>query len=259
MPAKRGAGRGKPGGALGKGQATFVGRIDRLSGAGRLGSPWQAGVSGNDADAEFTVLKRRIDAQTVQINVLKRTLADQEANLDDMRRALGSATLSTQRGTGAGTGGAAGRPSTQAVAQAQPQVPAVAGQAPAAAGQPQAQPGSPPAVAPIFEQPGILTPRGKYVLEPSLQYAYSSSNRVALVGYTVIPAILIGLIDIREVRRTTLTASLTGRMGYQPLRTRSQGAVRLPLGHQRRTRIPAGRGDRLDGLRCSGRGWATSR
>ena len=189
-----------------------VGSIGCLALAGSAAHA-QAGVSGNDADAEFTVLKRRIDAQTVQINVLKRALADQEANLDDMRRALGSATLSTQRGTGAGTGGAAGQPSTQAVAQAQPQVPAVAGQAPAAAGQPQAQPGSPPAVAPIFEQPGILTPRGKYVLEPSLQYAYSSSNRVALVGYTVIPAILIGLIDIREVRRTTLTASLTGRMG----------------------------------------------
>lgn len=71
----------------------------------------------------------------------------------------------------------------------------------------------PPAVAPIFEQPGVLTPRGKYVLEPSVQYGYSSSNRVALVGYTVIPALLIGLIDVREVKRNTLTGALTGRVG----------------------------------------------
>jgi hypothetical protein len=68
-------------------------------------------------------------------------------------------------------------------------------------------------VAPIFEQPGVLTPRGKYVFEPAFQYGYSSSNRVALVGYTVIPALLIGLIDVREVKRNTSTATATLRRG----------------------------------------------
>ena len=68
-------------------------------------------------------------------------------------------------------------------------------------------------VAPLFEQPGVLTPAGKFVVEPSLQYGYSSSNRVSLVGYTVIPAVLIGLIDVREVKRNTVTAALTGRYG----------------------------------------------
>jgi len=68
-------------------------------------------------------------------------------------------------------------------------------------------------VAPIFEQPGVLTPRGKYVFEPAVQYGYSSSSRVALVGYTVIPALLIGLIDVREVKRNTTTASVTLRRG----------------------------------------------
>jgi hypothetical protein len=71
----------------------------------------------------------------------------------------------------------------------------------------------PPAVAPIFEEPGVLTPRGKFVLEPAIQYGYSSSNRVALVGYTIIPALLIGLIDVREVRRNTTTASMSLRHG----------------------------------------------
>ncbi|VTU28510.1 hypothetical protein H6CHR_03006 [Variovorax sp. PBL-H6] len=70
-----------------------------------------------------------------------------------------------------------------------------------------------PDVAPLFDQPGILTPRGKFIFEPSLQYAYSSNNRVALVGYTVIPALLIGLVDVREVKRNTLTAAATGRWG----------------------------------------------
>ena len=75
------------------------------------------------------------------------------------------------------------------------------------------RPNPPPQVAPIFEQPGVLTPKGSYVLEPSVQFGYSSSNRVSLVGYTVIPAILIGLVDVREVKRNTLTGALTGRYG----------------------------------------------
>ncbi|WP_187770826.1 acetate kinase, partial [Cognatilysobacter lacus] len=70
-----------------------------------------------------------------------------------------------------------------------------------------------PQVAQIFEQPGVLTPRGKFVLEPSVQLDYSSNDRVALIGYTIIPAILIGLIDVRQVKTTTATAALTGRFG----------------------------------------------
>ncbi len=70
-----------------------------------------------------------------------------------------------------------------------------------------------PEIAPIFESPGVLTPRGQNVLEPSVNFSYASSNRVALVGYTIIPALLIGLIDVREVKRNTFTAALTWRRG----------------------------------------------
>ena len=83
----------------------------------------------------------------------------------------------------------------------------------------------PPAVAPIFEQSGVLTPKGKYVVEPSLQFGYSSSNRVSLVGYTVIPAILIGLVDVREVKRNTLTGAVTGRFG---ITNRLEVEARIP-------------------------------
>ena len=80
-------------------------------------------------------------------------------------------------------------------------------------------------MAPLFEAPGVLTPRGKYILEPSLQFGYSSSNRVALVGYTVIPALLIGLVDVREVKRNTFTGALTARTG---LSNRMEVEVKLP-------------------------------
>lgn len=155
------------------------------------------------AAARLAELKQRIDDQTRQLQTLQHSLAQQESTLDDLRRALGNETLASQRGgTGMGTTGIgeAAKGGAQQVAQA----PAPVGQAPDERR---------PSVAPIFEQPGVLTARGKYVLEPSLQYSYSSSNRIALVGYTIIPAILIGAIDIREVRRTTLTGALTGRFG----------------------------------------------
>jgi hypothetical protein len=83
----------------------------------------------------------------------------------------------------------------------------------------------PPEVAPLFEAPGVLTPRGHYVLEPSYQLGYSSSNRVALVGYTIIPALLIGLIDVRELKRNSSTATLAGRYG---LTNRTEVELRLP-------------------------------
>jgi len=71
----------------------------------------------------------------------------------------------------------------------------------------------------------VLTPKGKYVLEPSYQFGYASSNRVALVGYTIIPALLIGLIDVREVKRNTMTAALAVRYG---LGSRTELELRVP-------------------------------
>jgi hypothetical protein len=86
-----------------------------------------------------------------------------------------------------------------------------------------------PEVGAIFEQPGVLIQPGHFVLEPSLQYGYSSSNRVALVGYTVIPAILIGLVDVREVKRNTIVAALAGRVG---LTNRLELELRVPYAYR---------------------------
>jgi hypothetical protein len=71
----------------------------------------------------------------------------------------------------------------------------------------------------------VLTPKGTTIIEPSIQYGYSSSNRAALVGYTVIPAVLIGLVDVREVRRNSTTAAVTVRYG---LTDRAEIEARLP-------------------------------
>lgn len=142
-------------------------------------------------------LRARVVEQSQRLELLRHQVADEEARLAQIRDALDAGTLRNLRG---GAGVAASQ-----VAQA---VPPAVGQAPQRPSDER-----PPQVAPIFDQPGVLTPRGTLVMEPSLQYGYSSSNRVSLVGYTIIPALTIGLIDVREVKRNTLTAALTARWG----------------------------------------------
>lgn len=151
--------------------------------------------------ARLESMKQQLAEQRGLLESLKRTVAEQRTSLSEVQRTVGINVLATQRGAGK-----VGEPDQLTLAQAEAPNQTPVGQAPA-------RDSRPPEVAPIFEQPGVLTPKGKYVLEPSLQYGYSSSNRVALIGYTVLPALLIGLVDVREVKRNTFTAALSGRFG----------------------------------------------
>ncbi len=174
-------------------------------------SPAQStsGMSGDPA-AQLEQLRLQLSEQARQIQILKQAVAEQEALHRELQRALDQ-----QPGQAAGT-----RPDSTAPVNAPDPSQRVVQVGTAPAGDPQA-----PAVAPLFDQPGVLTPRGRYVLEPSLQYSYSSSNRVALVGYTIIPALLVGLVDVREVKRNTLTGALAIRYG---LSNRFEVEARLP-------------------------------
>lgn len=171
--------------------------------------------------ARLEALQREVNEQTARLDALKRAMAQEESSLNEVKRALGLEVLSSQRARGVPADPAA------QTAQADAAAPAPVGQAPDSEKRA-------PAVAPIFEQPGVLTAKGKAVLEPSLQYSYSSSNRVALVGYTVIPAILIGVVDVREVKRNTVSATLTGRYG---ITNRFELEARVPYVYRSDTSI----------------------
>ena len=164
-------------------------------------------------DARIETLKQRVDEQSRRMEALKRSMAQEESSLAELRRALGIEVLSQRRGGAAST--APNITPAAASTGINPNAPEQVAQAspPQPVGQAPAIDNRQIAVAPIFEQSGVLTPRGHFGIEPSLQYSYSSSNRVALVGYTIIPALLIGLIDVREVKRNTFTGTLTTRYG----------------------------------------------
>ncbi|NYT61748.1 transporter [Alcaligenaceae bacterium] len=149
------------------------------------------------------------EASTIQR--LEQQLNDQQKMLEQTRRSLERLKIRMQAPGGSGQGPAfkgnnAGQNTVQAgykeVAQES------VGQAP-----PNPQQSEAAKVAPILEQPGILTPRGRFSVEPSLQYNYSSNSQVNLVGFSVLPAILVGLIDVRQVDTSSVTAAATVRYG----------------------------------------------
>lgn len=84
------------------------------------------------------------------------------------------------------------------------------GQAPPQSKEPQ----KPPEMPRLSEAVGgVLTRKGKFVIEPSLQYAFTSNNRVFLDAFTFLPAIAIGLIDLRQVDRHAFIGTLGTRFG----------------------------------------------
>lgn len=70
-----------------------------------------------------------------------------------------------------------------------------------------------PEVQAIADIGGVLTPRGRLVLEPSLQYSHSGVNRLTFRGIEILSTLLIGVFSAEEAERDIWTASLTGRLG----------------------------------------------
>ncbi len=158
----------------------------------------------DDKPPSLEALQRELADTQARLQELKHSIQQQETHLRHMRRALGMSEGQLDTVRGAGAPGAAGDAS-QVAQNGQPGTTPV--------GKPPEPPDRPPRIAQIFDEPSALTPPGKVVVEPSLQMAYSSSDRVALVGYTIIPALLIGLIDVRQVKTTTLTGTVALRYG----------------------------------------------
>jgi len=170
------------------------------------------------------LLQRQLAEQSAKLDALRAQVDQQQQVIADLRDAVGEEILDRQRG-GADLSGAAASLALLADAPtpkpAPPPTP-VPTPGPASVTQPTpTQPVGeapkretrPPEVARIFAEPTALTRGGDFVFEPSLQTAYWASDRVALVGYTVIPAILVGLVDIRRVRTTSEVAAFTARFG----------------------------------------------
>jgi len=192
-----------------KSLALLAGSVMALTGVAAQAQSQNTGQAAKTSK-RIETLQRQVTEQGRQIESMRQVLTEQETRYRELQQRIASQGERAPRTEAAASTGqttpVAGTAATQEAPDAGTR-PVRVGAAPSAEPQPAAM------TAQLFDQPGILTPKGHYVLEPSVQYGYSSSNRVALVGYTVIPSLLIGLVDVREVKRNTLTAALTGRWG----------------------------------------------
>jgi hypothetical protein len=175
--------------------------------------------------AAIDAARRQIERQARELDEQRRRLQAQENALEALRRQL------------AGRPAPAAPPATatppaRAVAPPQPAVAAVAPtgpvgrQAEAETAQRRADQRVLDTDPGLARSGGVLLPRGALSLEPSLDYSYSSVNRAIVSGFTIIPGITFGSVDIREVQRRTLTAGFTMRIG---LADGLEANVRLPF------------------------------
>lgn len=60
---------------------------------------------------------------------------------------------------------------------------------------------------------GVLTKAGTLIIDPAIEYSFTDSNRVFLEAYSFLPALVVGVIDLREIKRHTFIGSVATRYG----------------------------------------------
>jgi len=91
-------------------------------------------------------------------------------------------------------------------------------------------------VSTIFRQKGVLTPKSSVTVEPSFQYAHSSTNRVVLTGYVIVPAVTVGLIDLRDVDDDAIIAAVATRIG---ITDRTEFEFKVPYVYRQNSSVTA--------------------
>ncbi len=77
----------------------------------------------------------------------------------------------------------------------------------------------------LISEGGVLLPKGKLVVEPGLQYSYTSRTRIAISGFTIFQSVVLGDIVSEDVERHIITGFLNLRYG---LTSRLQIETKIP-------------------------------
>lgn len=65
----------------------------------------------------------------------------------------------------------------------------------------------------VAEAGGVLIGKGSLIIEPQLQYTHIESQRLDITGFTLLPSLVVGLLQVQKVRRDILTPSVTFKYG----------------------------------------------
>ena len=67
-------------------------------------------------------------------------------------------------------------------------------------------------VAAIPERLGVLTPPGRFVFDPTVEYVRASTNRLTFRGVEIVPGINLGLIEAGDADRDSVVGTLAARV-----------------------------------------------
>ena len=65
----------------------------------------------------------------------------------------------------------------------------------------------------LQERGGVLVPKGTLVVEPGFQYSHTSRTRIAISGFTILEAIVIGEIKTEDIKKDVFMGYLNFRYG----------------------------------------------
>lgn len=178
-------------------------------------------------------LQKEIQAQRQQIQREQRQLYLESLRLDDQQRLLDTE-LGKLRATGTGAAAAplppAPSPPPPPPGEAPQTNPPPAEQAAAPISGPSASQRETRRVLEtaheLSSKGGVLTPKGVLVIDPSIEYDYWNQNQVSISGFTIIPGITFGNINVQRVQANYVTTALTFRYGVT---NRFEINLKLPL------------------------------
>lgn len=70
-----------------------------------------------------------------------------------------------------------------------------------------------PQVAIVQQNSGVLTPAGTIVFEPAISFSHTDVNRFVVGGVAILDTVLIGVFEVTEADRDTVTSSFGARFG----------------------------------------------
>jgi uncharacterized coiled-coil protein SlyX len=212
-------------------------------------------LAASPADPRLTQIEQalqsqesRLSAQEKQLAVQQQTLTAQQTEIDKLRAerdglladiragrsdapdgasdtavpyASLSPNTSTAPGSLSGNAPVSDAPA-MTVSQVEPMKPDPLPQQPVGAPPPKKQVEE---VAALPEHVGVLTPKGRLVFTPSLDYVRSSSNRLVFRGVEIVPGIQVGVIEANDADRDSAVATVAARYG---LTSRLEVEARIP-------------------------------
>lgn len=162
------------------------------------------------------VQSERLAEQEARLKAQWEELERQRSEMRDLSDQLGSmqeaAVTREELAELRGAGNASGAVSAQAPAAQS--APATTDGLPTEVGTERKQePERPPEIAANIEEGGVLLPKGRLVVTPGIEYTNSSATRVSIEGFSIIPALNIGLFEITELKRDTINTFVGARYG----------------------------------------------